>query len=51
MPDLGQHADTVLLAYGISALLLIGFGTLTWWQAKATRDALRAAEDLMSTPE
>ena len=49
MPDLGQHADTVLLAYGVSAVLLLGFGFATWWSAKKTRDALKAAETLIKS--
>lgn len=51
MPDLGQHADTVLLAYAISAVLLGGLGFLTWWQSRKARIALRAAEDLLKKPD
>ena len=46
MPDLGQYADTVFLAYGISALLFAGFGLMTWRQSKKARQALQAAEEL-----
>ena len=46
MPDLGQYADTVILAYGISALLFAGFGLTTWRQSKKARQALQAAEEL-----
>ncbi|MEM0977627.1 MAG: heme exporter protein CcmD [Pseudomonadota bacterium] len=49
MPDLGEHADTVLLAYSVAALLLLGFGFTTWRAARNTRRALKAAEDLIQS--
>jgi len=40
MPDLGKYADTVLSAYGVSILLLVG---LVWLSLRASR---KAREDL-----
>ena len=45
MPDLGQHAATVLSAYGITAFLLSGLGILTWLQSKRVQRALEAVEE------
>ena len=44
MPDLGKYADTVLSAYGISLVLLIGIVWLTWAQARKVRARLEEAE-------
>ena len=49
MPDLGQHAETVLLAYGVTALLLLGFGAATWWAARKTRQSLKQAEEMIQS--
>ncbi len=36
MPELGKYASTVLSAYGVSLVLLIG---LVWWSIRAAKKA------------
>ncbi|RLJ58959.1 heme exporter protein D [Litoreibacter meonggei] len=42
MPDLGKYADTVLSAYAISIVILIGLVALSVWQSR--RALTRLAE-------
>ena len=44
MPDLGKYADTVLSAYGISLLVLVGIVWLTWVQARRAQRRLNEVE-------
>ncbi len=44
MPELGKYATTVLSAYGISLVVLIGIVVLSVMQARAVRQRLAAAE-------
>ena len=44
MPDLGQYAFEVTLAYGGSLLLLVGVVALSWVQAKASKRLLDETE-------
>ncbi len=44
MPDLGQYAFEVTLAYAGSMALLAGIVLLSWSQAKRSRRALQDAE-------
>jgi heme exporter protein D len=44
MPDLGKYAATVLGAYGVTILLLLGLVALTWVQSRRARARLEEAE-------
>ena len=44
MPDLGQYAAEVTLAYLGSLALLTGIIGLSWWQARTSRRRLEDAE-------
>lgn len=44
MPDLGKYAVEVSLAYGVSAVLLIGVVVLSVAQARRVKRALDEAE-------
>ncbi|NIZ13898.1 heme exporter protein CcmD [Phaeobacter sp. HF9A] len=44
MPDLGKYADTVLSAYGLSALLLLGLLVMTLRRGAKVRAELAAVE-------
>ena len=44
MPDLGKYADTVILAYLVSTVLLIGLVALTWVQSRRAKRLLDAEE-------
>ena len=44
MPDLGKYSDTVLSAYGVSILLLLGIVALTVWTGRRVRAELRDVE-------
>ena len=44
MPDLGKYSTEVLVAYGLSILLLAGLSLLTWLRSRKMRRALEAAE-------
>ncbi len=44
MPDLGKYADTVILAYVVSFIFLIGLTGLTWLQSKRSKRILAAEE-------
>ena len=44
MPDLGQYAGEVLLAYGVSIALLVGVVVLSVRQARKAKAALDEAE-------
>ena len=44
MPDLGQYAFEVSLAYGGSIILLVGIVLLSWRQARLSRRQLEDAE-------
>lgn len=44
LPDLGKHADTVLSAYVISIVLLVGLVTLSFWQSHRARIRLSQIE-------
>jgi len=44
IPDLGKYAGTVLAAYGVSVLLIVGLVALTLWQGARIRRALQEIE-------
>lgn len=44
MPELGKYAATVLLAYGVSLLLIAGIILLSLWQSARMRAKLRDVE-------
>ncbi|KUP91767.1 heme exporter protein CcmD [Tritonibacter horizontis] len=44
MPDLGKYTDTVLSAYGVSLLLLLGLLVLTLRRGAKIRARLREVE-------
>jgi len=44
MPDLGNYANTVLSAYGITIVLVIGLVALTLQKSRAAKGRLNAAE-------
>lgn len=44
MPDLGKYTAEVLVAYGITAMLLIGIVALTLWRGARIKKALARAE-------
>ncbi len=44
MPDLGKYADTVILAYVVSFVLLIGLSAITWAQSRRAKRLLDAEE-------
>ena len=44
MPDLGKYADTVLSAYGVSILLLVGLVWLSLRAARKSREVLDKVE-------
>ncbi len=44
MPDLGKYADTVILAYIVSFVFLIGLTVLTWLQSRRAKRILSAEE-------
>jgi len=45
MPDLGKYATEVLMAYGISFVLLDVMVLLIWRRSRAAKRALEAAEN------
>ena len=45
MPELGKHAETVLSAYAVSIVLLVGLIALSVWRAGRVKRALRAVEE------
>ena len=47
MPDLGKYADTVLSAYGVSFLLLVGLLVLTLRRGAKVRSQLKDVEERM----
>ncbi|KAB7615302.1 heme exporter protein CcmD [Amylibacter sp. SFDW26] len=44
MPDLGKYADTVILAYIVSFVFLIGLVGLTWLQSRRAKRILATEE-------
>lgn len=44
MPDLGKYADTVLSAYVVSILLLVGMVALSLYAARKARAELKKVE-------
>ena len=44
MPDLGKYAVTVLSAYGVSLVLILGLVALTLWRSVRVRQSLEAQE-------
>ncbi|WP_296424198.1 heme exporter protein CcmD [Yoonia sp.] len=44
MPDLGQYANAVLAAYGVSIVLLVVLVGLSWWRSARVRAALERVE-------
>ena len=44
MPDLGKYADTVILAYIVSFVCLIGLSSITWLQSRRAKRMLAAEE-------
>ncbi len=44
MPDLGKYTDTVILAYLVSTVLLVGLIALTWVQNRRAKRLLDAEE-------
>ncbi|EPX81348.1 heme exporter protein CcmD [Litoreibacter arenae] len=49
MPDLGKYADTVLSAYAISIVILIGIVAVSVWQARQARARLEDIESRRNT--
>jgi len=49
MPDLGKYATEVLLAYGVSIVLIAGLVGVCWRQSVAARRALDAFESRKNT--
>jgi heme exporter protein D len=45
MPDLGKYADTVLLAYLVSAIFLIGLIAISWLQSRRAKRLLAQEEN------
>jgi len=45
MPDLGQYAFEVSLAYGGSLVLLLGLVALSWAQARTSKRLLDETEE------
>lgn len=44
MPELGKYADTVILAYVVSTVLLVGLVALTWLQNRRAKRLLDVQE-------
>lgn len=44
MPDLGNYAAEVLLAYGVSLVLLLGLLGLSWRRFRSVRREMERAE-------
>ena len=44
MPDLGKYTGTVLSAYGVPLMLILGLVVLSLWQSRRARRALEAQE-------
>ena len=44
MPELGKYADTVLSAYAVSILLLVGLVALSLWRGRRVRAEMETAE-------
>lgn len=44
MPDLGKYAVSVLSAYGVSLLLVVGIVMQSWWRSQRMKHRLDAAE-------
>jgi len=44
MPDLGKYADTVILAYIVSFVLLIALSVITWAQSRRAKRLLDEEE-------
>jgi heme exporter protein D len=44
MPELGKYADTVILAYIVSIILLVGLVVLSWVQNRRAKCLLDAEE-------
>ncbi len=47
MPDLGKYAGTVLSAYGVAILLIVGLIAVTVWRGARVKRALEAQEARM----
>ncbi len=47
MPDLGKYAGTVLSAYGVAILLIVGLIVVTVWRGARVKRALEAQEARM----
>ena len=45
MPDLGKYAPEVLLAYGVTLVLIAGLVLYVWRRSVRIRNALRAVEE------
>ncbi len=45
MPELGKYATTVLSAYGLSLLVLLGIVAASMLRARRVRTQLRAVEE------
>ncbi len=48
MESLGKYAGTVLSAYGVTLVLLLGLVALSLWQSARVRRALAAQERRMA---
>ncbi len=48
MPDLGKYADTVLSAYGISILLLLGLVMLSLRRGRKVREEMERTEQRLT---
>ena len=44
IPDLGRYAAEVLLAYGVSLLLLLGIAGLSWRRFRRVREEMERVE-------
>lgn len=44
MPDLGKYGDTVLSAYAVSLVFLVGIVALSWVRSRHVKRQLDAAE-------
>lgn len=45
IPELGKYAGTVLGAYGVTLVLILGLVALSLWQSANARRALREREE------
>lgn len=48
MPDLGKYAETVLMAYAASIVLLIALIVLSIWRGRRMRAEMKQLEQRMS---